>query len=279
MAQDPTATDRSAEVLGRLFDVRGARTLVTGAASGLGFAFAEVLADCGARVTLADIDAELLQESTAKLADRGLDVRSVVVDVSDRQAVQAAVDEIVAEQGGLDVAFANAGIGTGPGFIVPDGETVDRIDPATFDRAMAINLNGALATIGAAAGAMKAGGDGGRIIVTSSIAGLQAEPIVGYAYVASKAALVNVVRQAALDLAPDNILINAICPGPVKNTRIGEGATLDPTPEAEAAWTGMVPLKRMGVPEELKGLALLLASPAGSFMTGAAYPVDGGSLL
>ena len=273
------AQDRSAEVLGKLFDVRGARTLVTGAASGLGLAFAEILADCGARVTLADIDAELLAESTAKLADRGLDVRSAVLDVADRDAVQATVDEIVAEQGGLDVAFANAGIGTGPGFIVPDGETVDRIDAASFDRAMAINLSGALATIGAAAGAMKAGGNGGRIIVTSSIAGLQAEPIVGYAYVASKAALINVVRQAALDLAGDGILINAICPGPVKNTRIGEGATFDPTPEAEAEWTGMVPLGRMGVPEELKGLALLLASPASSFMTGAAYPVDGGSLL
>jgi NAD(P)-dependent dehydrogenase (short-subunit alcohol dehydrogenase family) len=279
MAQDGTAQDRSAEVLGRLFDVQGARTLVTGAASGLGFAFAEILADCGARVTLADIDEALLAESTAKLAERGLDVRSAVLDVADRDAVQAVVDEIVAEQGGLDVAFANAGIGTGPGFIVPGGETVDRIDAASFDRAIAINLSGALATIGAAAGAMKAGGNGGRIIVTSSIAGLQAEPIVGYAYVASKAALINVVRQAALDLASDGILVNAICPGPVKNTRIGEGATFDPTPEAEAEWTGMIPLKRMGVPEELKGLALLLASPASSFMTGAAYPVDGGSLL
>ncbi len=101
--------DRSAEVLGRLFDVRGLRVVVTGAASGLGFAMAEVLADCGARVTLADIDVDLLEEVTGSLAERGAQVRSAAVDVSDAGQVQALIDDVVAAEGGVDVVFANAG--------------------------------------------------------------------------------------------------------------------------------------------------------------------------
>src|SRR5919197_4510902 len=120
--------DRTAQVLSDLFDVRNVRAVVTGAASGLGFAMAEVLADCGARVTLADIDGDLLEQSTRTLADRGGKVRSSVVDVSDADRVQAMVDEVVAADGGLDVVFANAGIATNPGFAVDGGERIDAID-------------------------------------------------------------------------------------------------------------------------------------------------------
>ena len=134
-----------------------------------------------------------------------------------------------------------------------------------------MNLNGIMFTIGSAAAAMKRQGSGGRIVVTSSVAGLRPEPVVCYGYIASKAALVNVVRQAALDLAPHGVHINAICPGPFKGTRIGGGATLDPDPETERQWAATIPLGRMAEVEEMKGLVLLLASPAGSFMTGAAY--------
>jgi NAD(P)-dependent dehydrogenase (short-subunit alcohol dehydrogenase family) len=271
--------DRSAEVLGRLFDVRDVRALVTGAASGLGFAMAEVLADCGARVTLADIDADLLEKSTSALAERGCRVRSAVVDVSDAQRVQAMVDEVVAAEGGLDVVFANAGLGASPGFAVDGGQHLDSIARADWDKVIGVNLNGIMFTIGSAAGAMKRQGTGGRIVVTSSVAGLRPEPVVCYGYIASKAAVLNVVRQAALDLAPDGVRINAICPGPFKGTRIGAGATLDPDPETERQWAATVPLGRMAEPDELKGLVLLLASPAGSFMTGAAYVIDGGALI
>src|SRR6476660_3733318 len=96
----------------QLFDVRDLRAVVTGAASGLGFAMAEVLADCGARVTLADIDAGLLGQSTSALAERGCRVRSAVVDVSDAEQVQALFDGVVEAEGRVDVVFANAGIGS-----------------------------------------------------------------------------------------------------------------------------------------------------------------------
>jgi NAD(P)-dependent dehydrogenase (short-subunit alcohol dehydrogenase family) len=273
-----TQLDRSAAVLARLFDVRDVRAVVTGAASGLGFAMAEVLADCGARVTLADIDGELLEQSTRSLEDRGGRVRGSVVDVSDADRVQALFDDVVAADGGVDVVFANAGMATNPGFAVEGGERIDDIDRAAWDTVIGVNLDGVIFTMKSAAAAMRRQG-GGRIVVTSSVAGIRPEPVVCYSYIASKAALLNVVRQAALDLAPDNVLVNAICPGPFKGTRIGAGATLDPDPETERQWASTVPVGRMAAPEELKGLVLLLASPAGSFITGAAHVIDGGAAI
>jgi NAD(P)-dependent dehydrogenase (short-subunit alcohol dehydrogenase family) len=273
-----TQLDRSVAVLTSLFDVRDVRAVVTGAASGLGFAMAEVLADCGARVTLADIDSELLEQSTKALEDRGGRVRGSVVDVSDADRVQALFDEVVAADGGVDVVFANAGMATNPGFAVEGGERIDDIDRAAWDTVIGVNLDGVIFTMKSAAAAMRRQGRG-RIVVTSSVAGIRPEPVVCYSYVASKAALLNVVRQAALDLAPDNVLVNAICPGPFKGTRIGAGATLDPDPETERQWASTVPIGRMAAPEELKGLVLLLASPAGSFITGAAHVIDGGAAI
>jgi NAD(P)-dependent dehydrogenase (short-subunit alcohol dehydrogenase family) len=273
-----TQLDRSAAVLTSLFDVRDVRAVVTGAASGLGFAMAEVLADCGARVTLADIDGELLEQSTKALEDRGGRVRGSVVDVSDADRVQALFDEVVAADGGVDVVFANAGMATNPGFAVEGGERIDDIDRAAWDTVIGVNLDGVIFTMKSSAAAMRRQG-GGRIVVTSSVAGIRPEPVVCYSYIASKAALLNVVRQAALDLAPDNVLVNAICPGPFKGTRIGAGATLDPDPETERQWASTVPIGRMAAPEELKGLVLLLASPAGSFITGAAHVIDGGAAI
>jgi NAD(P)-dependent dehydrogenase (short-subunit alcohol dehydrogenase family) len=205
-------------------------------------------------------------------------VRGSVVDVSDADRVRALFDDVVAADGGVDVVFANAGIATNPGFAVEGGECIDAIDRAAWDTVIGVNLNGIMFTISNAAAAMRRQG-GGRIIVTSSIAGLRPEPVVCYSYIASKAALLNVVRQAALDLAPDNVLVNAICPGPFKGTRIGGGATLDPDPETEEQWVGTIPVRRMAEPEELKGLVLLLASPAGSFITGAAHVIDGGAAI
>jgi NAD(P)-dependent dehydrogenase (short-subunit alcohol dehydrogenase family) len=270
--------DRSAEVLGRLFDVRGLRVVVTGAASGLGFAMAEVLADCGARVTLADVDADLLEEATGSLANRGGQVRSVAVDVTDAAQVQSLIDDAVAADGSIDVVFANAGIASTPGFAVEGGQRIDTVESSDWDKVLGVNLNGVLFTMRSAAAAMRKQGSG-RIVVISSIAGLKPEPVVCYGYIASKAAIINVVRQAALDLAPHGVLVNAVCPGPFKGTRIGGGATIDPDPETEKMWSDMIPVGRMAEPEELKGLTLFLASPASSFVTGAVHVIDGGALV
>jgi len=255
-----------------LFDVTGARVVVTGAGSGLGLAMAEVMSDSGARVTLADLDPERLEQAEAELSGRGGDVRSVLLDVSDESQVKRVFDEVVEEQGGVDVAFANAGISLEPGVASEEGG-LEALDAAAWNRVLGVNLNGVLYTMKAAAGPMKKQGNG-RIVVTASTAGFWTDPMVGYSYSATKAAVIIMVRQAALELAGHGVHVNAIAPGPFR-TNIGAGSA----PIPADAWEGLVAFGRMADPEELKGVALLLASPASSFMTGAVVPVDGGQML
>jgi NAD(P)-dependent dehydrogenase (short-subunit alcohol dehydrogenase family) len=258
------------QVLARIFDVRGRVALVTGGGSGLGLAIATVLADCGARVIIADRD-------ETRLADAARDLPTVepaVLDVADAAAVDAVVDSVVDRHGRLDVAFANAGIGAGRG---PGDATglIDAFDLALWQQVLDVNLNGVVHTVRAAARAMKRQRSG-SIIVTASTAGLRQDPYVSYSYVVAKAGVVNLVHQAALDLARWQVRVNAIAPGPFR-TNLGGGGPR--RPDADARWAAAVPLGRMGDPAEIRGLALLLASDASSFMTGAVYPIDGGQLL
>jgi NAD(P)-dependent dehydrogenase (short-subunit alcohol dehydrogenase family) len=254
----------------RLFDVRGTRIVITGAASGLGFAMAEVLAEAGARVTLADIDPASLERSAAALTG---DVRTHVVDVADAGQVDALIDAAASAYGGLDVVFANAGISLEPGFTDPGGG-LENIDDEQWRRVLAVDFDGVIATMRAAARVMRPQGSG-RIVVTASTAGLRTDPMVGYSYATAKAAVISATRQAALELAPHGVLVNALAPGAIR-TNIGGGVL--PTPAIERMWADTIPLGRMGEPEEIKGLVLLLASQASSYMTGAILAVDGGAL-
>jgi NAD(P)-dependent dehydrogenase (short-subunit alcohol dehydrogenase family) len=262
----------------RIFDVTGTRVVITGAAGGLGFAMAEVLAECGARVTLADVDEGRLEASAEGLRARGLEAQSAVVDVADEQAVDALLDGVVAEQGGVDVVFANAGLAAVPGFRSENGQTLDTIERADWDHVLGVNLTGVMHTMRSAARVMKTQ-HAGRIVVTASNAGLRIEPMACYGYHASKAAVIHLVRAAALELAPHGILVNAVCPGPFYGTLIGGGVTENPSEELRKQWETLIPLRRMAHPDELKGVVLLLASPASSFITGSALVVDGGSLV
>ena len=256
-----------------LFDVRDARVVVTGAASGLGLAMAEVMAEAGARVTLADLEPERLESETARLADAGGQVRSFQLDVSDREQVQALIDDVVSEQGGVDVLYANAGISLEPGITDPTGG-ITAIETEAWDKVLGVNLNGVVFSMGAAAEVMKGQG-AGKIVVTASNAGLKVEPLVGYSYAATKAAVIHVVRQAAVELAPHGVNVNAIAPGPFR-TRIGSGDL--PDERIEGIWANLVPLGRMAETDELKGLVLMLGSPAASFITGAVVLIDGGAM-
>jgi NAD(P)-dependent dehydrogenase (short-subunit alcohol dehydrogenase family) len=257
----------------RLFDVRGARVVVTGAASGLGQAMAEVMADGGARVTLADLDPERLGEVEGALTERGAEVRTHRLDVTDTDEVRRMIEGAVEAYGGLDVVYANAGISLEPGFTDPAGGLA-AIDRGAWDRVLGVNLTGVVFTMGAAAEVMKRQGSG-KIVVTASNAGLKVEPLVGYSYAATKAAVIHVVKQAAVELAPHGINVNAIAPGPFR-TRIGGGRL--PDERIERIWADLVPLGRMAETDELKGLALMLGSPAASFITGAVVLIDGAAM-
>jgi NAD(P)-dependent dehydrogenase (short-subunit alcohol dehydrogenase family) len=258
-----------------LFDIAGATAVVTGGASGIGLACAQVLAANGARVTLLDIDAQALERTVAELAPLGEPATGMVADVTDSAALGAAIAATAVRTGRLDIAFANAGITAGPGFLTTEGArdpagAIESIPPALWDKVIATNLTGVFATIRACVPHMKAAG-GGSIVVTTSIAGLRPSAVVGTPYMVAKAGAAHLVRQAALELAAHRIRVNAIAPGPF--------ATRITSPGLHAIWSRALPVGRVASTGEIQGLALLLASPASAYVTGAEFVIDGGSLL
>ena len=260
--------------LADIFDVRGHVVVVTGAASGLGLAYSEAFAENGAKVVLADMNAANLEKQVARLKAAGCEVEAAVVDVSDEKALRAMIDGAAEHHGRLDTVFANAGISSGPGFAVSPSGTLENIDPAVYQRVLDVNLTSVLHTVQAAASHMKRL-KRGAIVVTGSIAGMRAEGYVGYPYTVTKAAVNHLVRHAARELAPFNVRINAIAPGPFL-TNIRDGIMhKDPVVAKHVAES--VPMKRIAKTDEIKGLALLLGSPAGSFITGTVIPIDGGA--
>jgi len=256
---------------GSRFSMVGKVAMVTGAASGLGLAISEVLAEAGAHVALADVDREGLDRAVGRLSAAGGRAEAVLLDVSDREAIRRRTDDLVARHGRLDAMVANAGVTAGPGYLAEAGQ-INAVNDDQWDRVLQINLTGVFATIQSAAKHMKVQRSG-RIIAIASVAGLRSDVMCGYAYTATKSAVVNLVRQSAMELAAYDVMVNGIAPGPFR-TNIASGRIRQP--EVAAQFAATVPLGRIADPEEIKGLALLLASPASSFMTGVTIPVDGG---
>lgn len=264
------------------FNITGRSALITGAASGIGLAYAEAMAEAGASVTLADIDAAGAEREAAKLRSAGHEARAAAMDVSDLGQVAAAFDGHVAAYDGLNICFANAGYDAGNGFWNPAGGRnpagqIDRYDPAAWQRSIAVNLTGVFYTIREAVRCMKACGAKGSIIVTASNAGIINEPIVGVPYMPAKAGVLHLMRHTALELAEFGIRVNAIAPGPFI-TNIGDG-WVKKNPAAKLAFDKTIPLGAMAETDRIKPLALLLASDASSYMTGAHVVIDGGVVL
>ena len=267
-----------------LFSVAGQGAIVTGAGSGLGLAIAAALAENGARVTLLDSDAGRLATETQRLEAHGYDARAEVVDVADHAALERAFDGAVAAHGRLDIVFANAGIDSGPGFVSgwsganrarnPAG-AIESYSDERWNRVIDVNLTGVFATLRAAARRMKPQRSG-KLIVTTSVAGYRCEPAIGSAYMAAKAGAAHLMRNVAHELAAFNITVNAIAPG-FFVTNIGGGHAKNP--EVQRAMAAVLPMHRVGFPDDIKGLALFLASPASAYITGQEITIDGGWTL
>jgi NAD(P)-dependent dehydrogenase (short-subunit alcohol dehydrogenase family) len=267
--------------ISELFNVTGYGAVVTGGASGIGLALTEALAGNGARVTMLDVHSQRIESETKRLRGAGLDVRGKVLDVTDHKALDAAVDEAAREYGRLDVVCANAGIDSGAGFVgswvgterrrVTEGALENYTDER-WNRVIDINLNGVFATARAAAKHMKPR-KSGRIIITTSMAATHIEPAIGSAYMAAKAGAAHFMRAAALELAAYNITVNAIAPGFIV-TNIGGGHAHNP--DTQKAVGKVIPMHRVGLPEDLEGLALFLASPGSGYVTGQEIIIDGG---
>jgi NAD(P)-dependent dehydrogenase (short-subunit alcohol dehydrogenase family) len=264
-----------------LFKVEGYGVVVTGGASGLGLGFAEALAVNGAKVTLLDIDQQRIDAEVARLTKAGCTARGEVVDVTDHATLDAAFDRAVKAHGKLDVAFANAGIDSGPGFMGawvgaqrprnPAG-AFESYDDERWQKVIDINLTGVFATMRAATRHMKPQ-KSGRIIVTTSLAAVKNETVVGSAYMAAKAGAAHLMRNVALELAAFNITVNAIAPG-FFITNIGGGHAHNA--DLQKAVSAAVPMHRVGFPKDMAGLALFLASPASDYLTGQQIIIDGG---
>jgi NAD(P)-dependent dehydrogenase (short-subunit alcohol dehydrogenase family) len=264
-----------------VFKVEGYGVIVTGGASGLGLGFTEVLVANGARVTMLDADSQRLEAETQRLRAAGFDVMGVCVDVTDHPALDKAFADAVRAYGRVDVVFANAGIDPGAGFMGGWGGSKAIREPAgalevytdeRWNRVIEINLNGVFATVRAAARHMKPQGSG-HIIVTTSLASTQVEGVIGSAYMAAKAGAAHFMRCAALELAAYNITVNAIAPG-IFVTNIGGGHSKNPA--LQKALAKVIPMHRVALPDDIKGLALFLASPASNYVTGQEIVIDGG---
>lgn len=262
-----------------MFDVRGKSVIVTGGASGIGRAYAEVMADNGARVCIFDVNADNLAASIDDIKGGGGDVWGQAVDVSDRAAMAFAFDAVANRNDRIDVVFANAGIDAGPGFLSTQGGriaegAIDVLDDGHWDRVIEVNLTSVYTTVKHAARHMKKTG-GGRIIVTSSIAAQINEAIVGTPYMPAKAGVDHFVRQMAMELGAFDILVNCISPGPFI-TNIAGGRLKNAADRK--AFEAQSLIGRIGNAEDIKGLALYLASPCSSYVTGSRIVIDGGAM-
>ncbi|MDR8373561.1 SDR family oxidoreductase [Pseudomonas lactis] len=262
MNDDPLTSD----AIGR-FSLKDKVVLVTGASSGIGAHLAKTAASAGARVVIGARRLKRLEHMQMDISWAGGHVLGVAMDVTDRTSVEAAFDSAEAHFGVVDVVLNNAGIG--------NGQRALDISEEDWRSMLSTNLDGVWRTAQCAAQRLVKAGKPGSIINIASILGLRAGT--GYShYSAAKAGVVQLTQSLALDLARYGVRVNTIAPGYFK-TEMND-AYFDSDKGQAYIRTG-VPLGRLGLLEELEGPFLLLASQAGSFITGATLAVDGGHLV
>lgn len=238
--------------------------IVTGASRGIGQAIAEMYANAGAKVVIASRKAENLQPVVESIKNQGGEVTAVPCHTGDESQVQNLVKQTVETYGGVDILVNNAATNPHFGPILTAGDS-------EWDKILDVNLKGYFRMVKAVHDSMTSRG-GGKVINMASIAGVKPHPNMGV-YCVSKAGVIMMTKVLAIELAADNIQVNAIAPGFVKtkfssaiwSNDLGNNMVLKETPQ-----------KRMAEPQELAELALYLASPASNFMTGSVNIIDGG---
>ncbi|MGG7581925.1 L-iditol 2-dehydrogenase [Rhizobium sp. Nf11,1] len=247
--------------------------LITGGARGIGLGFAEAFVKEGAKVVIADIDIERATRSAAAI---GPAAKAMQLDVTDLAAIDAVVNTIDAEFGGIDILINNAAIF--------DMAPVNDITEESYDRVFSINLKGPLFMMKAVSNVMIRRGRGGKIINMASQAGRRGEALV-LLYCASKAAIISATQSAALALVKHGINVNAIAPGVVDgehwdvvDAHFAKWESLKPG-EKKAAVAKSVPIGRFATPDDIKGLAVFLASADSDYILAQTYNVDGGNWM
>ncbi|MFK8033848.1 MAG: L-iditol 2-dehydrogenase [Hyphomicrobiales bacterium] len=253
--------------------LNGKTVLITGAARGIGKTFAEAFVREGARVVVADIDFAGAEEAAK---DIGSFASAVHMDVSDQSSIEQAVSSAEKTVGGIDVLVNNAALF--------DLAPITEITRASYDRLFSINVAGTLFVMQAVANSMIARGKGGKIINMASQAGRRGEPLVGV-YCATKAAVISLTQSAGLNLIQHGINVNAIAPGVVDGEHWdGVDALFAkhenlPLGEKRRQVAESVPFGRMGTADDLKGMAVFLASSDSDYVVAQTYNVDGGNWM
>ena len=252
------------------FNLDSKVAVVTGAASGLGVAFSEAMAEAGADVVCADIDTKGLEKTVKKVEQIGRKAIAIHCDVSKEEDVRAMIEKTIKTFGRLDILFNNAGIAE------EAPKPLHEFTTEEWNRVLAVDLQGVFFCAREALKVMVKQ-KSGKIINIASIWGLVGSssimPIP--AYTAAKGAVVNLTRELALEYATVGINVNAICPG-FYFTRLAGGAY--DNPEFVKAVSGITPLGRVAAANELKGAAIFLASKASDYITGLMLVTDGGVL-
>lgn len=243
--------------------IAGEVAIVTGAASGMGRATAHLFGDEGAKVALIDINDEPLQKVVREMTDEGYEAKGWVLDLADEDAVNRVIGEIADHFGGIDILVNNAGISI---FAPIDSEEFG----AAWDRSLAVLLTAHTLTIRAALPHIRQSAHG-RIVNIASTEGLGATKY-GAPYTAAKTGVIGLTRSLAVELGPENITVNCICPGPI-NTGMTEAIAKEDKVIFAKRRTA---LRRYAEPEEVAHGTLSLVLPASQYMTGVAIPVDGG---
>jgi NAD(P)-dependent dehydrogenase (short-subunit alcohol dehydrogenase family) len=246
----------------------GKVALVTGGASGIGRATAVAMAREGARVAVADRAEETAAETVALINAAGGQAIAIGGDVTKEADVAATVARTVSAFGRIDCAFNNAGVATRA--VGPAGQRVHELSQASFDAMLAVNLTGVFLCLKHEVAQMLTQGVGGAIVNTASIAGLIGLPTSAH-YVAAKHGVVGLTKTAAMEYAQDGIRVNCVNPGYVKTPMTKE--TMETRFDEIMA---KVPMRRLGIPEEIAEAVVWMCSDKASFMTGASHVVDGG---
>jgi gluconate 5-dehydrogenase len=250
----------------RLFDVSGRTAIVTGASSGLGVCFAKAFSKAGMNVVLAARRTERLDALAEELSKDGAGTVAITCDVADSSQVAAVVEETVNRFGGVDVLVNNAGQSDG-------GPVPEKLPDEMFEQIVRVNLNGLWYCCKHAGAHMLKRGKGGSIINIASILGLGGQQNFPPAYMATKAAVVNLTKTLACSWADRGVRVNAIAPGWYPSEMTGPWLG---NPLFLKHIESQTPMGRTGDPEELLGALLYLASDASSFVTGQTIAVDGG---
>jgi dehydrogenase/reductase SDR family protein 4 len=247
-----------------LFDLKGKVALVTGSTRGIGKAIAQELGRAGAKVSISSRKAEACEQARAELAAKGLDVIAQPCNVSRKEDLQALVDATRAKWGGIDIVVSNAASN-------PYYGPLTGISDEAFDKIVTNNVKSVLWLAALTLEGMAQRG-GGSFIAVGSIGGILANTVIG-AYGISKAADHHLVRNLAAEWGPRNVRVNAIAPGLVK-TEFARALWEDPKRAAERIEA--TPLRRLGEPRDIGGIAVFLASDAAAFITGQCIVADGG---